>query len=286
MRKNFLTVCGLSICMVAVLTGCGEEKNTETEVKTEAATEARTEEEKAEEVTETATEAGTEEEKTEAKTEAKTEEEKTESKDDNSSEAADNAPAPASDFYNFVSDPSSYSWEINGPVQSSDFKWDSFQLVDFDGDGTPELIATCVSEDRPDGGMQHYAIVDNTGNGLSISDIADGVASAGGYRGTAYYIPGTSIIYDLSNSAPTGAPGATIYAFENGKIEYKEGGYCEPDPEDPSDWSKGTWNWGTEEISEDEYNNKLNSLTQNQSGTPLNEINYMDKDSMLKELQK
>lgn len=284
MKKRFLTVCGISLCMAATLAGCGEEKEAVAEARTEAATAAKTEA-PAEAVTEASTEAKTEE-KTEAATEAKTEA-ATEAKKEEDAEDADQAPADPNSFYEFVSNPSAYSWEGFGAASGESFNWDSFALIDFDGDNTPELVASCLSDDRPDAGMQHYVIVDESNSGLVFSEIADGVASAGGYRGTIYYIPGESIIYDLSNNAPTGAPGTTIYTFENGKVEYKEGGYCEPDMEadDPSDWSKGTWYWGTDAISQDEYDSKVNAATENQSGQAFNEIVFMDKDSMLKSLQ-
>lgn len=142
MKKRFLTVCGISLCMAAALAGCGEEKEAVAEARTEAATAAKTEA-PSEAVTEASTEATTEE-KTEASTEAKTEA-ATEAKKEEDAEAADQAPADPNSFYEFVSNPSAYSWEGFGAASGESFNWDSFALIDFDGDNTPELVASCLS---------------------------------------------------------------------------------------------------------------------------------------------
>ena len=93
---------------------------------------------------------------------------------------------PYREYYNFVLNYNSYEWEKTYP--DVDYGWDSFQLVELDGDDYPELVATHAdSQTRVYGGMQCYLIVDFHDDVLVINEIADGVASAGGYRGEKYF---------------------------------------------------------------------------------------------------
>lgn len=304
--KRFLTISGLGLCMAAAFTGCGgTEKVAEAESKT--AAEARTEDEEKIEITsvteeatetvETNTEASpeTQKETTESKSEAATEvktdttsEAATEAEDVNKdTEEGDNAPAAYKNaFMNFVSDPSSYDWKkVGNPDQV--FNWDSFQLIEIDEDEEPELIVTSFSDFGTTDGLQHYLILDNTDEGLMINELTDGVASAGGYRGTLYYIPNKSVIYDISMSAPYGAPVFTLYKSENGKIELEDSACFNPEPgegEDPME--NGSWYWGNEVVTQEEYESKLDEATESQSGIALNQIDYMDKDSIISELEK
>ena len=192
---------------------------------------------------------------------------------------------PYQEYYNFVLNYNSYEWEKTYP--DVDYGWDSFQLVELDGDDYPELVATNAdSRTRVDGGMQCYLIVDYHENSLVINEIADGVASAGGYRGEKYFIPEKGILYDRAMWAPYGTPGDTVYIMEDGKVKEKDYGYFEPDSdyEYPDNMEKGIWYWNEEVVTEEEYNNKLNDATNNLSGKAFCEINYLDKDSMTSEL--
>ena len=262
MKKRLFTICGLSICMAASFAGCGEAKTVETEVKTEANAKIEIGEgseitETAEEITE-ATTVLTTEATTEAVTEAATEETSEKSEDSDMAPTAD-----LSEYAKFVNDPSSFEWEKLG-VSDQTFNWDSYQLIEVDGDETPEMIVTCKDQVGSVDNLQHYLILDNTDNGLVITELADGVASAGGYRGTLYYLPGKSTIYDISNSAPYAAPGFTLYKSENGKIEYVESAYFDPEPDAGEDaLEHGKWYWGTDEVTKEEYDEKLNEKTEN-----------------------
>ena len=189
-------------------------------------------------------------------------------------------------YADFIDNYTSYEWEKIYDVE--DYGWNAFALIEFDGDADPELIATNTDEmGRVDGGMQCYLIVDYTGDGFHIMETSDGVASAGGYRGTKYYVPGAGIVYDLSNDAPLGAPGASIFTYQNGTLEYTNGGYLQADYEleYPECVEKGTWYWDDEEVTEEEYNEKLNAITEDQSGIALAGIHYGTREQFLSGLK-
>ncbi|WP_022763587.1 hypothetical protein [Butyrivibrio sp. AD3002] len=177
--------------------------------------------------------------------------------------------------------------------QADPLKWDGFQLIDLDEDGTPELFATCTNENRPDPGMQPYMIVGYNDQGVVMNDdLGDGVASAGGYRGTLYYLPGTGKLLDSAIQAPLGLPSDTIYEMKDGSINYTQYGGFDvteyPDDDDYNSWDPmehGEWNWMNEPVSEDEYKQKFLEATENTSGIAMSEIDYMDKESILKKLK-
>lgn len=194
---------------------------------------------------------------------------------------------PYQEYYTFIQNIYDYEWDgryyeiyVN---QGIEFGWDSFQLIDLDGDNSDELIVTDRSEDRQDAGMNYFLIVDWYDGEIVITELADGVASAGGYRGTKYYLPGMGKIYDISMSAPYGCPGFSAYEFSNGSYEYSLGGYLEPNPEFdyPDNWDNGTWHWNNEEVSEEEYYELEAEYTDNYSGIALEDIDYVDEESML-----
>ena len=155
MKKRIITICGLSLCLAVSVTGCGGAESTvETEVKNEAKAEKEIEDKS--EITEATTEAATE------ATSEKAEE-------------SDMAPtADLSEYAKFVNDPSSFEWEKLG-VSDQAFNWDAFKLIEIDGDETPEMIVTCKDQVGSVDNLQHYLILDNTDNGLVITELADGV---------------------------------------------------------------------------------------------------------------
>ena len=192
---------------------------------------------------------------------------------------------PYQEYYKFVLNYNSYEWEKTYP--DVDYGWDSFQLVELDGDDYPELVATHAdSQTRVDGGMQCYLIVDFCDNALVINEIADGVASAGGYRGEKYFIPEKGIIYDRAMWAPYGTPSDSVYEMEDGTVKEKDYGYFAPDvdSEYPDNLENGIWYWNEKVVTEEEYNDNLNAATDNLSGKAFCEIYYLDKDSIISEL--
>lgn len=270
-KKGLVTIIGLSLGMAAVFGGCGKSEKT---VEVEAVDKAETGM-----VDDTAKETIDITETTEATTE-------TISITEKATELSTEKTVDVTAFDDFISDPYSYEWEkIGNPEQV--FNWDGYQLIELDGDDSPEMIVTSLNECSPTDGLQHYLVLDNTDSGLVINEMADGVASAGGYRGTLYYLPNSSVIYDMSISAPYGAPGFTLYKAENGKINYVESGYFNPDHEAGADaMDQGQWYWGSNVVTQEEYDSKIDEFTDSQSGIAFNEIQYMDKDSMMKELNK
>ncbi|MCR5209774.1 MAG: hypothetical protein K6C99_06160 [Lachnospiraceae bacterium] len=191
-------------------------------------------------------------------------------------------------FYDFAVNPYEFEWDglyhDRYVYDGVDYGWKDFALVDLDGDGNEELIATNTDgENRPDAGMQSYLIAYCKDGKFAISELADGVASAGGYRGTKCYLPGRGIIYDDSFSAPYGAPAFCIYRLKDGVFEYSEEGYLSPafDYDYPECLEKGEWHVGDKTVTEEEYKDEFNRLTDNNSGIALGEIEYISRDEML-----
>ena len=153
-----------------------------------------------------------------------------------------------------------------------------------DGDYERELIATISNPDnRYDYGIQPYVIVDFEDNCICVNETGDGVASAGGYRGDKYYIPGKGIIYDISYDAPYNAPGSSVYEYKKGILEQREYGYLSPnaDYEYPKNLEIGTWYWCGNEVTEKDYETKLRTATMNFAGEPFNKIDFVDKEEIL-----
>ena len=158
-----------------------------------------------------------------------------------------------------------------------------------DGDGISELFATCLNDNNECYQLymlQPYMIVGHDENGIVINDdLADGTASAGGYRGTLYYLPGIGKIHDSAMYAPYGTPSDTVYIMKNGRIELLSSGYFSVDSSDlPDNWS-GTWYWNDEIVDENEYNQRLISDLENTTGVALCDINYFGKEEMIKALE-
>lgn len=218
-------------------------------------------------------------------TEEKVSEDILQEEEDNIFEPEEN---PYQAYINFIQNSADYEWDGRYyemyVKHGDDPGWDSFQLIDFDGDGSEELIVTNRSEDRSDAGMQYYLIVDWYDGEIVISELSDGVASAGGYRGTKYYLPGKGIIYDMSISAPFGSPGFSVYEFSDGKFEYSIGGYLEPDSDydNPGQYDNGTLYWDGKEVSIEEFKKYEADYSDDYSGIALLDIDYLDKESMLK----
>ncbi len=175
--------------------------------------------------------------------------------------------------------------------KNTSYSWEGFQLIDLDGDNFPELFATGSNSENDFDSLQHYMIIGHNENGIVVNDeLADGVASAGGYRGTLYYIPGIGKLHDSAVFAPYIAPADTVYKMQDGKIDTEASGYFEPDmnvePEG-DDWDildHGVWYWDGKEVSYDDYKSKLRSAINNTTGYELNGVNYISKDEMLKKL--
>ncbi len=171
-------------------------------------------------------------------------------------------------------------------------EWDGFQLIDLDYNDMPELFATCTSGLADDPGMQPYMIVGHNKDGIVVNDdLRDGVAGAGGYRGSLYYLAGHGKLHDVAAYAPFGEPADTIYVMEDGQINYKVSGCFEADRDSEIDenwdlFEHGVWKWDGETVSEEEYQEKLQEETFGDEGSPMSEIDYMDKADMLDLLSK
>lgn len=173
-------------------------------------------------------------------------------------------------------------------------KWDGFALIDLDGDGVNELFATCIDGEREDEGIQPYMIAGyNKADDLIVNDeLQDGVAGAGGYRGSLYYIECKGILHESMVFAPLGLPADTIYELKDGKTEIKDQGEFSVDSYDESEddswdpFEHGSWSWNGETVPEEKYNEMLKEATGDTEGSLMSEIDWKDKDAILEELKK
>ncbi|MCR5591523.1 MAG: hypothetical protein K6F73_08315 [Lachnospiraceae bacterium] len=170
-------------------------------------------------------------------------------------------------------------------------KWDAFALLDLDGDEIYELLATNIDGERLDPGMQPYMIVGHDGDRTFENDeLSDGVAGAGGYRGTLLYLPGKGILHESMFFAPFGEPADNIYTMKNGKIELRDSGYFYTDrsvefDENYDPLEHGEWSWNNRTVTEDEYKHLLDDATDGIEGEPLSEIGWMSRVKVLRELK-
>ncbi len=172
-------------------------------------------------------------------------------------------------------------------------EWDGFALIDLDGDGTDEFFATCLEGEREDPSIQPYLIVGHDQNGKVVINEAlqDGIAGAGGYRGTLYYLEGMGLLHESMTFAPFGSPADTVYALRDGTIEISDSGEFSVDDFDESEeegWDPlehGSWTWNGESVTEEEYYGKLKEATNDTEGLPLCEIEWKNKDTILASLK-
>ncbi len=171
-------------------------------------------------------------------------------------------------------------------------KWDGFALIDLDGDGVKELFATCIDGEREDESIQPYMIVgQNNGETVINDELQDGVAGAGGYRGTLYCLEGKGLLHESMTYAPFGVPADAIYVLKNGKIEISDQGEFSVEVGDGSedeDWDpfeNGSWTWNGENVTEEEYYKKVKDATGDTEGISMSEIEWKSKDDIQNELK-
>ena len=171
-------------------------------------------------------------------------------------------------------------------------QWDGFALIDLDGDGVNELFATFIDGEREDPGIQPYMIVGYNNTAIINDELQDGVAGAGGYRGTLYYLEGKGILHESMVYAPFGTPADTIYALKDGKIEIMGQGEFTVDDfagSEDEGWDPlehGSWTWNGQNVTEEEYNGKVREATNDTEGLPMSEIDWKSKEDIQKELER
>lgn len=171
-------------------------------------------------------------------------------------------------------------------------EWDGFRLIDLDDDRIYELFATCIDGEREDPGIQPYMIVGHKDGETVISDeLSDGVAGAGGYRGTLYYLEGRGILHESMYFAPLEEPADRVYSLKDGEIVETDMGEFTADRTADAyddDWDlfeNGEWRWNGKIVTEDEYKDSLREATYNMVGEPLSEIDWISREQMLDDLQ-
>ncbi len=166
-------------------------------------------------------------------------------------------------------------------------KWDQYNFVYFDNDDIPDIIVSSTELNM--NGLKEYKIITRSRAGAEVNeDLADGVASAGGYRGDLYYVPQMGILYENTHNAPENNPADYVYLLDDGHLTLYATGHTEvlDGYEGPDDKEHMKWFWNDQEVSAEEYEKKLNEETMNLSGDALSSLFYVDKESMLGRLEK
>lgn len=198
-------------------------------------------------------------------------------------EAEENNESPYADIYKEFFD------YVSGADSS---EWDGFKLIDLDGDGVYELFAYNSNGYSDDPGMTPYLVLGHNDDGIVINDfLADGVAGAGGYRGSLYCLEGHGKIHDSAVYAPYGEPADTIYTLEDGELITSDQGYFLVDrtvemSDDQDIFENGDWRWNDHIVSEEEYEKNLEKATDYTDGYALYDINWVDKKTIKTELKK
>lgn len=172
-------------------------------------------------------------------------------------------------------------------ISGLDDKWDQFMFIYFDQDDFPDIVVSSTVPDIND--LREYKIITHSNAGAEVNDdLRDGVAGAGGYRGTLYYVPQKGILYERTNNAPYNNPSDYVYLLDNGHLTLYATGRTEimDGYEGPDDTDHLTWYWNDAEVTPEEYEKKLNEETMNLSGDALSSLFYVDKESMLSRLEK
>ncbi len=170
-------------------------------------------------------------------------------------------------------------------ISGLDETWDLFQFDDLDGDGFPEVFISSSELDMND--LQQYMIITHSNAGAELNEgLSDGVASAGGYRGTLYYVAGSSIVYERASTAPENNPSDNVYLLDNGHLTlYATGETVTQDGyQGPDDKEHMTWYWNSEEVTAEKYEELLNAETENLSGEALSDIVYVDRETILENI--
>ncbi len=170
-------------------------------------------------------------------------------------------------------------------ISGLDEKWDMFQFDDLDGDGFPEVFISSSELDMND--LQQYMIITHSNAGAELNEgLSDGVASAGGYRGTLYYVAGSSIVYERASSAPENNPSDNVYLLDNGHLTLYATGTTETQDgyQGPDDKEHMSWYWNGEEVTPEKYEELLNAETENLSGEALSDIVYVDRETILESI--
>ncbi len=269
MKKSKHLLGGLLISGMLVMSGCNNAKPDEPANNVNAEEEPEVKEEEKEEVKEDPTVTETEETPVEV-----TPDDKEPESDPEEAEAdEENLEYLYQQYYDIVS--------------GLDDKWDKFMFVYFDQDSFPDIVVSSSTPNFND--LTEYMIITHSNAGAEVNeDLMDGVAGAGGYRGTLFYVPQKGILYERSNSAPYNNPGDSVYLLDNGHLTLYATGRTEimDGYEGPDDIDHLIWYWNDVEVSAEEYEKNLKAETDNLKGDALSGLFYVDKESMLSRLEK
>ena len=153
-------------------------------------------------------------------------------------------------------------------------KYDEFCLTRIDSDKIPELVA----RKKYDAYVSHFVVLTWKKNKLYKQTFASGVASVGGFRGEAVFIPKKGKIMQSSVSAGTGRCSDFVYKLTKKGIQtYAEGNFI-------IDLSS-SYQWKGKSVSEKDYQKKLKKIMPTKKCKKLNSLAFRKKKAILKSLK-
>ena len=165
------------------------------------------------------------------------------------------------------------TWIRKGAKDTYGEKYTKFCLANIDADNVPELVAAYPSEDV----TSLYILSYKKGKLVHLS-LASGVASIGGYRGNAYYLPGKGRLMAASVSSGTGEYTEDIYRLTaKGFSTWRQGSY------NMFDDSAAKY-WNGKKVTTKKYKANLKKAFSRKKAVEFTTLKYVGKTVMLKKL--
>lgn len=156
-------------------------------------------------------------------------------------------------------------------------QYDGFALVKIDKDDVCELVAHRVNALSY---LDEYLILTNVNGTLVSESIADGVASAGGYRGSYSFIPKKGKMYQYSWSSGTGEKYHSVYTFKKGKINEI---HCGTETYNP--YPKVKYQWNNKTVSKKKFKASLKKAINTKKTKAFNQLHYRNRTKIKKAIR-
>lgn len=168
-----------------------------------------------------------------------------------------------------------YKAYYNWLAKEAPKEYKKYTLVKLDGDKVPELIGHYSVEY-----LDYYIVCSYDGKNVVTQEFQEGVATAGGFRGSLLYIPKKGKILSSSFLAGTGDANDDIYALKKGKFKRVAAG--ESGYEFNGDQH---YTWNNKKVSKKNYNKKLKKVFNKSKGKSFTSLKYISKSKMKKKLK-
>ena len=163
--------------------------------------------------------------------------------------------------------------------ENKDYK--KYKLMDINKDGVNELIATYYS---PTFGTNQYAVLTYDGKKVNTKEVRSGVASAGGFRGSASIDKKKGYIIEDTMWAPNCDNYDYITVIRNGKFVQKVSLTTDGLFTSVGTSEKATYKYNGKKINKSRYNQLLKKYFSKKT-TDLETIKYVSKAKIKKQLK-